>query len=79
MLVDPAVLSCTRPFRADIDYPDSLACCELYIATAALVLRVLPRMSLYETTVDDVRYDHDLIVSQPKKGSKGVRVVISQV
>ncbi|ROV96702.1 hypothetical protein VSDG_05517 [Cytospora chrysosperma] len=59
--------------------PESLAYCELYIATAALVLRVLPRMNLYQTTVDDVRYDHDLIVSQPKKGSKGVRVVISQM
>lgn len=56
---------------------DSLAYCELYIATAALVLRVLPRMRLFETTVDDVRYDHDLVVSQPKKGSKGVRVVIT--
>ncbi|ROV93806.1 hypothetical protein VMCG_08793 [Cytospora schulzeri] len=57
----------------------NLAYGELYIAVAALVLRVLPRMSLYETTVDDVKYDHDLVTSQPKKGSKGVRVVISQM
>ncbi|KUI60841.1 Trichodiene oxygenase [Cytospora mali] len=54
----------------------NLAYIEIYIATAALVLRVFPRMRLYETTEDDVKYDHDLVVSQPKNGSKGVRVVM---
>lgn len=33
-------------------------------------------MKLYETTVEDVRYDHDLITAQAKKGSKGVRAVM---
>jgi tetrahydromethanopterin S-methyltransferase subunit F len=54
----------------------SLAQCELYVSTAALALRIFPRMKLYETTVDDVRYDHDLITAQPKKGSQGVQVVM---
>lgn len=57
----------------------SLAYCELYVSTAALVLRVFPRMKLYETTEDDVKYDHDLFVSHPRKESKGVRVVISSM
>lgn len=57
-------------------YSGSLAQCELYLATAALVLRVFPRMSLYETTIADVRYDHDLITAQAVKGSRGVRVVM---
>lgn len=48
------------------------------MATAALVLRVFPHMELFETTVDDVEYDHDLVTAQAKKGSKGVRVVICE-
>lgn len=43
---------------------------------AALTLRVFPRMELYETTADDVRYDHDLMIPMPRKGSKGIRAVI---
>ncbi|KAF2036389.1 putative cytochrome P450 [Setomelanomma holmii] len=54
----------------------NLAYCELFVSTAALVLRVFPHMKLHETTVDDVRYDHDLITAQAKKGSKGVQVVM---
>ena len=46
------------------------------MSTAALVLRVFPHMKLYETTIEDVKYDHDLITAQAKKGSKGVRVVM---
>jgi tetrahydromethanopterin S-methyltransferase subunit F len=46
------------------------------VSTAALALKVLPHMRLYETTVDDVKYDHDLITAQAKKGSNGVRVVM---
>lgn len=37
----------------------SLALCELHLALAALALRVLPRMALYETTERDVVYDYD--------------------
>lgn len=33
-------------------------------------------MKLFQTTIDDVKYDHDLITAQAKKGTKGVRVVM---
>jgi tetrahydromethanopterin S-methyltransferase subunit F len=46
------------------------------VTTAALALQVFPHMKLYETAVEDVRYDHDLITAQPKKESKGVRVIM---
>ncbi|KAL4757712.1 cytochrome P450 [Aspergillus foveolatus] len=55
----------------------NLAYCNLYLALTALTLRVLPWMSLYETTVDDVRYHSDSFAPLPKKGTKGVRAVIS--
>lgn len=55
----------------------SLGYCELYLLTAALALRVLPRARLHETTVEDIEYDHDLIVPQPKRGSVRVQVEIS--
>lgn len=55
----------------------SLAYCELYLLTAALALRVLPRARLVDTTIEDIEYDHDLIVPQPKKGSVRVQVEIS--
>jgi hypothetical protein len=57
----------------------SLARCELYVSTAALVLRVFPHMKLYDTTVADVKYDHDLRTAQAKKGSKGVRVAMRKI
>lgn len=44
---------------------------------AALTLRVLPHMKLYETDETDVKYDHDMFIPQTKPSSKGVRVVIS--
>ncbi|ORY65757.1 putative cytochrome P450 [Pseudomassariella vexata] len=53
----------------------NLAYCELYLATAALCLRVFPHMQLYQTSEEDVRYDHDKILAQPRKGSQ-VRVVM---
>lgn len=53
-----------------------LAYCELYIMTAAVALRVLPRAKLYDTTVEDLTYDHDLIVVQTKKGSISVKITI---
>ncbi|KAH7075714.1 putative cytochrome P450 [Paraphoma chrysanthemicola] len=55
----------------------NLAYCELFVSTAALALNVFPHMKLFETTTDDVKYDHDLITAQAKKGSKGVRVVMA--
>ncbi|PYI13626.1 cytochrome P450 [Aspergillus violaceofuscus CBS 115571] len=55
----------------------SLAYCSLYVTLPVLALRVLPRMRLYQTTVEDVAYDHDLWFPIPKESTKGVRVVIS--
>ncbi|KAK8875095.1 trichodiene oxygenase [Apiospora arundinis] len=53
-----------------------LAYCELHLCLAALTLRVIPRMRLYETTELDVRYDHDMFVPLTHKNSKGVRVLV---
>lgn len=55
----------------------SLAYCEVYIMAALIAFRVIPRARLYETTVEDITYDHDLIVVQTKKGSISVRIAIS--
>lgn len=52
----------------------SLAYCELYLVTAIMALKVLPHLELYETTLEDIKYDFDAITTQPKKGSRGVRV-----
>ncbi|KAH7168323.1 cytochrome P450 [Fusarium sp. MPI-SDFR-AT-0072] len=54
----------------------NLALCELYLSLAALVLRVMPYMRLYETTERDIRYDHDMFIPMTESGSKGVRVII---
>ncbi|KAF5554664.1 trichodiene oxygenase [Fusarium mexicanum] len=56
---------------------ENLAYCEVYIMAALLALRVIPRARLYETIIDDITYDHDLIVVQTKKGSISVRIAIS--
>ncbi|KAG4263688.1 hypothetical protein FPRO04_11349 [Fusarium proliferatum] len=56
---------------------ENLAYCEVYIMAALLAFRLIPRARLYETTVDDITYDHDLIVVQTKKGSISVRIAIS--
>ncbi|KAL6788177.1 cytochrome P450 [Trichoderma sp. SZMC 28012] len=53
----------------------NLAYCELYLALTALIFRVYPHMQLYETTVEDVTYDHDLLV--PVAKGNGVKVVIT--
>ncbi|KAI1375659.1 cytochrome P450 [Hypoxylon crocopeplum] len=53
-----------------------LATCELYLAVAALTLRVFPHMRLFETTEDDVKWDHDMIVPLIRDDRKGVRVVV---
>ncbi|KAI1476956.1 cytochrome P450 [Daldinia eschscholtzii] len=53
-----------------------LAYCELFLMTAALAFRVLPRARLYETTIEDIKYDHDLIVLQTVRGSVAVRIEV---
>lgn len=56
--------------------PFRLAWAEVYHMAALMALRVIPRASLYETTIEDIWYDHDLIVAQTKKGSISVRIKI---
>ncbi|KAF2712348.1 cytochrome P450 monooxygenase-like protein [Pleomassaria siparia CBS 279.74] len=55
---------------------ENLAYCELYIMAAFMALGVIPRARLVDTTVEDISYDHDLIVVQTKKGSISVRIAI---
>ncbi|KAI1099223.1 cytochrome P450 [Jackrogersella minutella] len=55
----------------------NLALCEIHLGTAALALRIFPKMRLFETTEEDVLYDHDMFVPMVKAGSKGVRVIIA--
>ncbi|KAI2464658.1 cytochrome P450 [Annulohypoxylon bovei var. microspora] len=55
----------------------NLALCELYVALAALTLRVFPHARLFETTEEDIIYDHDMFVPMPKAGSEGVRITIT--
>lgn len=43
---------------------------------ALMAIRIVPRARLYKTTIDDIWYDHDLIVAQTKKGSISVRIKI---
>jgi tetrahydromethanopterin S-methyltransferase subunit F len=54
----------------------SLAYCELYVMAALMAFYVVPRSKLVDTTVEDISYDHDLIVVQTKKGSISVRIAI---
>jgi hypothetical protein len=60
----------------DIHLSCSLAYCEVYITAALVALRIIPRARLFETTVEDISYDHDLIVLQTKKGSISVKIEI---
>lgn len=55
----------------------SLAYCELFLTTAALAVRVFPHMKLFDTTIDDVKYDHELFTARGKRGSKGIRATIT--
>lgn len=57
-------------------FQSSLAYCEVYIMAALVALRIIPRARLFETTVEDISYDHDLIVVQTKKGSISVKIQI---
>ncbi|KAK6217866.1 Guanosine-diphosphatase [Pestalotiopsis sp. IQ-011] len=54
----------------------NLALCELHLSLTALVLRVIPQMELFETSIRDVAYDHDMFIPRPVAESKGVRVTI---
>ncbi|KAI9706760.1 MAG: hypothetical protein M1820_004730 [Bogoriella megaspora] len=53
-----------------------LAYAELHIMIAFLVMKVLDRMKLFETTVKDVRYHHETLVMRPYPESKGVQVLV---
>ena len=55
---------------------EQLAYCEMYIMGAYMVLDVLPRAKLVDTTKEDISYDHDLIVAQTTKGSISVRIAV---
>ncbi|CAG9987966.1 unnamed protein product [Clonostachys byssicola] len=54
-----------------------LAYWELYICAAALIVHVFPHLSLSDTSVKDVQYDHDELIGKPYINSKGVRVLVS--
>ncbi|KAF2642280.1 cytochrome P450 [Massarina eburnea CBS 473.64] len=54
---------------------ENLAYCELYLMAALMALCVIPRAKLL-ATVEDISYDHDLIVAQTKKGSISVQIAI---
>ncbi|PYH87798.1 cytochrome P450 [Aspergillus ellipticus CBS 707.79] len=69
------MLSFSKGSRACIGM--NLAFCELYLVLAALLVRVLPHMHLFETSEWDVRYDHDMFNPMPRAESLGVRVVIN--
>jgi hypothetical protein len=61
---------------ADFSFFSSLAYCEVYIMAALVALQIIPRARLVDTTVEDISYDHDLIVLQTKKGSISVKIQI---
>lgn len=63
-------------FLLMVSWWDSLAYCNMYVGLAALTLRLFPRTKLYETGVDDIKYDHDLFAPAPRDTSKGVRAII---
>ncbi|KAK2002195.1 trichodiene oxygenase [Colletotrichum falcatum] len=72
--MDKALLSFSKGTRMCLGM--SLAHAELHLALAALVLRVVPRMQLYDTTKREIEYDHDLAVPVPVS-TRGVRVKIN--
>ena len=48
----------------------------MYTLLALLTVRIFPRMRLYETTISDITYDHDIFNPLPVATSKGVRAII---
>ncbi|KAI4862775.1 cytochrome P450 [Hypoxylon rubiginosum] len=75
--LDRGMVAFSKGARACIGM--NLALCEIYVALAALTLRVLPKMKLFETTVKDVEWGYDIIVPMPSPASKGMRVTISPI
>ncbi|KAI1777461.1 cytochrome P450 [Hypoxylon cercidicola] len=73
--LDHGMVAFSRGARACLGI--NLALCEIYVGIAALALRVLPQMKLFETTVKDVEWDHDMFIPMPSATSKGVRVTVS--
>jgi hypothetical protein len=55
----------------------SLALCEVYVMAALMAYRIIPKAELFETTIEDLTYDHDLVVLQTKKGHISTRIKIS--
>ncbi|KJZ77761.1 hypothetical protein HIM_02938 [Hirsutella minnesotensis 3608] len=53
-----------------------LAYAELYICLAALTIRVIPHMRLYQTRLSDIDYDYDEVAPRPRRGSKGLRILM---
>ncbi|ROV99536.1 hypothetical protein VMCG_06332 [Cytospora schulzeri] len=53
----------------------SLAYCELYLTVATMALKIFPRLTLFETTEEDVKFDHDLVVPMTKDDSKGFAMI----
>jgi hypothetical protein len=43
---------------------------------ALMAMEIVPRAKLVDTTMEDIMYDHDLIVLQTKKGSISVKIEI---
>jgi len=43
---------------------------------ALIAMRIIPRATLVDTTLEDVTYDHDMIVLQTKKGSISAKIRI---
>jgi hypothetical protein len=54
----------------------SLAYAEMYLCIAAVVLRLGDRLELFDTTVEDVKLDHDVFAMRPKPDTKGIRVLV---
>ncbi|KAI1818677.1 putative cytochrome P450 [Poronia punctata] len=69
------ILSFSRGSRQCIGI--NLAYAELFMVTAILLRRLGPRLSLYETGLDDVEILHDCFVPLPKLDTKGIRVMVN--
>ncbi|CAP71741.1 uncharacterized protein PODANS_6_6940 [Podospora anserina S mat+] len=56
---------------------ESLAYCEVYLMTALIAMRIIPRAKLVNTTYEDnLKYDHDCIVPHSRNGPVTVHVRI---
>lgn len=51
-----------------------LAYAEIYLALASIIRRF--NMNLWNTTSEDVQVSRDMFLPRPKRGSKGVRVLV---